>query len=108
MEMMFAINRDNFDGHREVTCYSCHRGSADPMGTPPILGEEPKLEAKAAPAAAENSDAGSRKKTTGPSADQNCFDKYVQALGGAAAVDKITSRVAKVRLSSATNYFRST
>src|SRR5271156_7256654 len=52
MEMMFAINKDNFDGHREVTCYSCHRGSADPMGTPPILSEEPKLEAKAAPAVA--------------------------------------------------------
>src|ERR1700678_2099865 len=27
--MMFAINKDNFAGHREVTCYSCHRGSAD-------------------------------------------------------------------------------
>src|SRR5246127_5223920 len=30
MEMMYAINRDNFDGHREVTCYSCHRGNAHP------------------------------------------------------------------------------
>src|ERR1700733_2964635 len=30
MEMMFAINADNFDRHREVTCYSCHRGSPDP------------------------------------------------------------------------------
>src|SRR5579863_921140 len=34
MEMMFAINKDNFEGHREVTCYSCHRGSAKPAGTP--------------------------------------------------------------------------
>ena len=25
MEMMFAINKENFEGHREVTCYSCHR-----------------------------------------------------------------------------------
>ena len=94
MEMMFAINKDNFDGHREVTCYSCHRGSPEPMGTPAIMGEEPKLEAKAAPAAAEDSEAGESKKTTGPSADQ-LLDKYVQALGGAAAVDKITSRVAR-------------
>jgi hypothetical protein len=24
--MQVKINRDNFDGHRRVTCYSCHRG----------------------------------------------------------------------------------
>jgi hypothetical protein len=30
MEMMFAINKDNFEGHRQVTCYSCHRGNANP------------------------------------------------------------------------------
>jgi hypothetical protein len=34
MGMMFTINQDNFDGHREVTCYSCHRGSTDPVATP--------------------------------------------------------------------------
>src|SRR5580693_10148796 len=42
MEMMFAINKENFEGHREVTCYSCHRGSADPVGTPPVMTDEPK------------------------------------------------------------------
>src|SRR4030081_3962751 len=39
MRMMFAINKDNFDGHREVTCYSCHRGAKKPMITPPISEE---------------------------------------------------------------------
>ena len=34
IEMMIAINKDNFEGKREVTCYSCHRGAADPVGTP--------------------------------------------------------------------------
>src|SRR4051794_32317506 len=34
MQMMFAINKDNFDGQREVTCYSCHRGSMKPVSTP--------------------------------------------------------------------------
>jgi hypothetical protein len=28
MKMMFAINQDNFNGKREVTCYTCHRGAA--------------------------------------------------------------------------------
>src|ERR1700752_5453909 len=34
MEMMFAINADNFDRHREVTCYTCHRGNVQPMAIP--------------------------------------------------------------------------
>jgi photosynthetic reaction center cytochrome c subunit len=93
IEMMFAINKDNFDGHREVTCNSCHRGSPDPVGTPPVMTEELKTEAKAVPAEAKK-EAGDAKEPMGPPADQ-LLDKYVQALGGAAAVDKITSRVAK-------------
>lgn len=44
MQMMFAINKNNFDGHRQVTCYSCHRGSTAPAGTPLVAGEEPKPE----------------------------------------------------------------
>src|ERR1700686_5804535 len=43
MEMMFAINKENFEGHREVTCYSCHRGSANPVGTPLVMAEETKM-----------------------------------------------------------------
>src|SRR6201997_3613725 len=31
MRMMFAINKDSFDGHREVTCYACHRGEHKPV-----------------------------------------------------------------------------
>ena len=36
MTMMMAINKENFKGHREVTCFTCHRGSNDPVGTPII------------------------------------------------------------------------
>src|ERR1700736_1864848 len=46
MEMMFAINKDNFDGHREVTCYSCHRGAKKPMITPLISEEVGKVVAE--------------------------------------------------------------
>ena len=41
MDMMFAINKENFGGHREVTCYSCHRGNAKPLATPVVMTEEP-------------------------------------------------------------------
>jgi len=92
MEMMFAINKDNFEGHREVTCYSCHRGSAEPKATPAVMTAESKPEP--APAEAPKGEAGEAKEPAGPSADQ-LLDKYVQALGGAAAIEKVTSRVAK-------------
>ncbi len=44
MEMMFAINKDNFEGHREVTCYSCHRGAADPVAIPLVATGDEKPE----------------------------------------------------------------
>ena len=92
MEMMFAINKDNFDGHREVTCYSCHRGSANPQAIPAVMTEEgiaaqPK-EAMSGPMPAEAKD------NAGPSADR-LLDKYLKAVGGAAANDRVTSRVMK-------------
>jgi outer membrane lipoprotein-sorting protein len=85
MEMMFAINKDSFEGHREVTCYTCHRGSADPVGIPLVMTAETKPEQ---PSEEEE------KALPGPPADQ-LFDKYLQAVGGAAAVEKINSRVMK-------------
>ncbi len=87
MAMMFAINKDNFEGHRAVTCNSCHRGSAVPQAIPAVMSEEPK-EALGGPKPAE------AKENAGPTADQ-LLDKYVQTAGGAAAIDKVTSRVMK-------------
>jgi photosynthetic reaction center cytochrome c subunit len=90
MKMMFAINKDNFEGHREVTCYSCHRGAAEPVGVPIISDEEPKVEAE-------------RGKTPGeakpvfPPADQ-LLDKYLAAIGGEAALQKVTSRVERGKI----------
>src|ERR1700721_4682421 len=42
INMMMAINKENFEGHREVTCYSCHHGSAKPVGMPPVMTEDAK------------------------------------------------------------------
>jgi photosynthetic reaction center cytochrome c subunit len=92
MQMMFAINKDNFDGHREVTCYSCHRGNAKPLAIPAVMTEEPK-EGAGEPHGPENeAQVNESTKNAGPTADQ-ILEKYVQAAGGAAAIDKVTSRV---------------
>lgn len=87
IRMMMAINNENFERHREVTCYSCHRGSTDPVATPIIAVEEPK------PEAAEGSKPGDTK-TLLPPADQ-LLDKYLAAVGGAEALQKITTRLQK-------------
>jgi photosynthetic reaction center cytochrome c subunit len=90
MEMMITINQDNFDGKREVTCYSCHRGSTAPVATPTVM----TAESKASRAEPKETDQAEAQETGGPTADQ-LFDKYVKAVGGDAAIDKITSRVMK-------------
>src|SRR5262249_49355592 len=89
MEMQMAINRDNFRGQTEVTCYSCHRGAHAPVGVPVIAEEEPKRpERETAPATP----------PAMPSADQ-VIEKYIQAVGGAEALQKITSRAEKGTIS---------
>src|SRR5580704_2362640 len=90
VEMMFAINKENFEGHRDVTCYSCHRGAADPVATPIITDEEPKPEAERGKAPADA-------KPVLPPADQ-LLDKYLATIGGETALEKVTSRVEKGKI----------
>jgi photosynthetic reaction center cytochrome c subunit len=86
--MMNSINQANFGGKREVTCYTCHRGDRSPRVTPTIADVynstfNPIEPDTLLPAASDQ-----------PSADQ-ILDKYVQALGGAQNLAKLTSLVAK-------------
>ena len=94
MEMMFAINKDNFDGHREVTCYSCHRGSAAPVAIPVVMTDDTKQPLAEPHRKESDVRPAETKENAGPSADQ-LIEKYLQALGGAAAVEKVNSRVMK-------------
>jgi len=90
MQMMFAINANNFDGHRAVTCNTCHNGSSRPQAIPAVMTEEPKE----AMGEAKPTEAGNAGAASGPTAEQ-LLEKYVQAAGGAAAIDTVTSRVMK-------------
>lgn len=90
MRMMFALNKNNFDGEREVTCNTCHRGSAHPQAIPAIMAEAPKPEAMEAMHQHEH-DVDPASLPSGVP----IFEKYIQAIGGAAALDKISTRVEK-------------
>jgi hypothetical protein len=84
--MMNAINKTNFGGKREVTCYTCHHFANRPKITP-NLAEQYGTPAQEDPDQIEQAPGA-------PSADQ-VLDKYIQAIGGAQRLATITSFVAK-------------
>lgn len=81
MQMVFAINKGNFNGEGAVSCYTCHRGKPTPVSVPAV-GQN--LWAPASTTAPEKL----------PSVKE-ILDRYVAAAGGAKALMTITSRTAK-------------
>ena len=82
--MMTQINAESFKSEREVTCYTCHRGSVHPLGVPILSADNPTT-----PPAPEEESATA---AALPSA-QAILDKYLAAVGGAAVLQKIKTRV---------------
>jgi photosynthetic reaction center cytochrome c subunit len=89
MEMELTLNADHFEGHIEVTCFTCHRGSPHPIGIPILSAEaanKPPHEHNDASAVSANANL--------PEANV-ILDKYLAATGGADAFRKIKTRVEK-------------
>jgi hypothetical protein len=88
--MMIAINKDNFEGHREVTCNSCHRGSPHPAAIPAIASAETMPTMEHGQAEHDGDDDANSTQSADP-----ILQKYLAAVGGADAIKKISSRVEK-------------
>ena len=88
MQMVLAVNRDHFNGRNAISCYTCHRGSTAPVGTPVPDSMGQVTQRGTVP--------------EGVTADQ-LLAKYLQTAGGEAAAAKVTSVVAKGKLESAAN-----
>jgi len=97
MRMMFAINKDNFGGHQEVTCYACHRGAHKPVITP-IISEQADLTGE------EKIPREQPNTSNLPSADQ-ILRKYLQAIGGSEAASNISTRIQKGMLTVGSEHF---
>ena len=88
IQMVNAINKNNFGGRRVVTCYSCHHGNEHPKSIPSLAlqygtpEEDPNETEIPTPA------------VSGPSANQ-ILDKYVAALGSSQRISTLTSVIAK-------------
>ena len=90
--MVNQINQSNFGGRRLVTCYTCHRASDRPEAIPSLLDQYSVPEDD--PNRVEVIPAGPVQSVKQVSADQ-ILDKYIQAIGGAAQVARLTSLAAK-------------
>lgn len=107
MTMMRGLNQQNFNGRTEVTCYTCHKGSHDPVNAPvptgqystegpwfykptgaPVRGTDTVMADAYRDAMKKEQEA----KAALPTAEQ-ILDKYVTALGGEQALRSVTSRV---------------
>jgi hypothetical protein len=87
MQMMAAINQQNFDSHRKVTCNTCHRGAPRPISIP-IISEGPN------PPAVPVLDSEEKLPPNLPTPSE-LVEKYVQASGGVSAIQKVSTRVEK-------------
>src|SRR5205085_3652317 len=85
VQMVAAINRDHFNGRQVVTCWSCHRGRDRPVTTM-------TLDTVYGPPN-EDADDVLPQAQGGASLDQ-VLNKYLEAIGGAANVARVTSFVA--------------
>ena len=86
--MVNAINRANFDGAPAVTCNTCHRGSPRPEAIPSLARQyavPPDLD----PDAIEPNPYVPVRMTA-----EEILDRYIQAIGGAAAAAGLTSYTA--------------
>jgi hypothetical protein len=88
IRMVMAINQSNFSGQREVTCNTCHRGAIRPEAIPAIQTEGRK------PVTSEGNGDDEAARASWPSGNA-VLAKYLDAVGGKAALDKVTTRVEK-------------
>ncbi len=86
VQMMAAINRDNFAGRQMVTCWTCHHGRDRPATTP-------SLEYMYGPASQEMDDVLTQ--MPGQPAADTIINKYLQAIGGAERLAGVKSYAAK-------------
>jgi len=82
IQMVRDLNKGTFNGQGAVRCFTCHRGKPTPVSIP-VVGQN--LWAPATPAP---------KAEALPSVKQ-ILDRYVQAMGGTQALQKITTRTVK-------------
>ena len=84
IRMVRQLNQASFQGRDVVNCFTCHQGHPTPVAMAPI-GSLPPRPSAGTPGA-------NPPESSLPSAE-HVLDRYVQALGGQAALDRVKSRI---------------
>lgn len=87
IQMVNAINQANFGGRQVITCYTCHRGGAEPKSIPSLTEQygEPLDDPNEVEVI----------KQTPVGAVDKILDKYIEAIGGAQKLAGLKSYAAK-------------
>ena len=95
VKLVLDTNKSTFNGNPQVSCWTCHRARTSPPGSPnlPLAVPTPRP-SPVAGAPGGTAQASPSPAPALPSAD-DLFNKYIAAIGGQAAVDKLKSRMAK-------------
>jgi hypothetical protein len=89
IRMMNAINKANFGGAPNVTCYTCHRGNQRPKVIPSLAQQY------SAPPDEDPDEIAPHPAVRVTTTAEQILDRYIQAIGGAAAAARLTSYTAK-------------
>ena len=105
IKLVLDVNKNTFKGNTEVGCYTCHRGRNNPQSIPtlplPVPSPQGGNQGGPRPAGGVGQGVGQAQaqaspspRPSPPSADE-ILNKYVAAIGGQAAIDKIKTRIMK-------------
>ena len=102
IKMVLDLHKQTFNGSTDISCYTCHRGRNQPQSVPtlplPVPSPPPGNPGAGGPGAAAppagQPQASPSPRPPSPSAD-DILKKYVEAVGGQAAIDKLKTRSAK-------------
>lgn len=103
IRLVLDTNKNFFKGNLEVQCYTCHRGRNNPQSlvTLPLAVPSPPPAGAGGPAAPGGAAVPGAQQPQGtptprptPTPADELIQKYVNAVGGQAAIDKIKSRTA--------------
>ena len=95
MTMMFAINQQNFDGKKVVSCNTCHRGAPHPRGVPEISAEARE------PMSTEAMEKEHHEHDMDYGPADPILDAYVKAVGGPSAIASLKSVTEKAEMAMA-------
>lgn len=103
IKLVLDVNKDTFKGNTTVGCYTCHRGRNNPQSLPtlplPLPSPPPANPGGGAAPAGAGTPGAAAQATPNPTpampSVDDIFNKYIAAIGGQAAIDKLTSRMAK-------------